>query len=91
MISLTLVQAKSIIRYSFSLLFVPLVVIGWWPHNRFVVSGAFVVFGLMVTWRDSFAHKVITAEIMSDVESSGDYIACSSDHEEASEGFGFKT
>jgi hypothetical protein len=68
MISLTLGQAKSILHYTGALLFVPLVLVGWFGNNKFVVSSAFLVFGIVLMWRDRFAHRVISSEIHAEYE-----------------------
>jgi hypothetical protein len=63
MITLTLGQAKSILHYTGALLFIPLVLVGWFGDNKFIVSTAFLIFGIVLMWRDKFAHRVISSEI----------------------------
>lgn len=62
MITFTLTQAKSLLSYSASLFFLPLTLVGWFPGNPYVLSTSFIALGLMLVWRDKFAHKVLHSE-----------------------------
>ncbi len=68
MITLSLSQAKSIVRYSGTLLFVPLVLVGWFPDNKYMLSGMFILLGLVLTWRDIFTHRVLYSEFTPDAD-----------------------
>lgn len=67
MITLTLNQAKRLLRYSAILYTGPVVFVALLPY-MWTLGVALVLLFLLWEWRSEFERKVITAEIMSELD-----------------------